>query len=94
MAKGLIQDANWRSSTLIVMESALILGAVGAGVYAQVGLAAGPAGLAGLLPKALVITTVCQLCLYWGDLYDNPHTGGNHTELLIRILQALGATCL
>ncbi|MFA5911170.1 MAG: TIGR03013 family XrtA/PEP-CTERM system glycosyltransferase, partial [Vicinamibacterales bacterium] len=49
---------------------------------------------AGLLPKALVITTVCQLCLYWGDLYDNPHTGGNHTELLIRILLALGATCL
>ena len=94
MAKGLIQDATWRSSTLIVMESALILGAVGVGVYAQLGAMAGAAGFAGLLPKALVITSICQLCLYWGDLYDNPHAGGNHTELLIRILQALGATCL
>ena len=94
MAKGLIQDATWRSSTLIVMESALILGAVGVGVYAQLGAMSGAAGFAGLLPKALVITSVCQLCLYWGDLYDNPHSGGNRVELLIRILQALGATCL
>lgn len=94
MAKGLIQDANWRSSTLIVMESAIILTAVWVGVYAQLGTTSGPAGLASVLPKALMITCVCQLCLYWGDLYDNPHWGGNHTELFIRILQALGATCL
>lgn len=94
MAKGLIQDANWRSSTLIVMESALILSAVGVGVYLQLGPRPGPVEMAGVLPKALVITIVCQLCLYWGDLYDNPHSGGNRVELLIRILQALGATCL
>ena len=94
MAKGLIQDANWRSSTLIVMESALILSAVGVGVYLQLGPRPGPVEMAGVLPKALVITIVCQLCLYWGDLYDNPHSGGNRVELLIRIQQALGATCL
>jgi sugar transferase (PEP-CTERM system associated) len=94
MAKGLIQDATWRSSTLIVMESALILGAVAAAVYVQVGGATGTAGLAGLLPKAFVIVIVCQLCLYWGDLYDNPHSSGSYIELMIRTLQALGATCL
>ncbi len=94
MAKGLIQDANWRSSTLIMMESVLILGAVATGVYVQLGNIAGPAGMAGLFPKALVIVIVCQLCLYWGDLYDNPRSGGSYLELLIRTLQALGATCL
>ena len=95
MAKGLIQDATWRSSTLIVMESALILGAVAAGVYVQLGADSSPAGFAGSMPKALVIVVVCQLCLYWGDLYDSPQTGTTHRlELLIRTLQALGAMCL
>jgi sugar transferase (PEP-CTERM system associated) len=94
MAKGLIQDATWRSSTLIVMESALILGAVAAGVYVQLGGVAALAGVGGLLPKAFVIVLVCQLCLYWGDLYDDPHSGGSYVELMIRTLQALGATCL
>lgn len=92
MAKGLIQDATWRSSTLIMTESALILGAVAAGVYLQFGTVL-DVGAAGLLPKALLIVTVCQLCLYWGDLYDHPRAG-NHLELLVRTLQALGATCL
>src|SRR5688572_9839539 len=95
MAKGLIQDATWRSSTLIVTESALILGAVAAAIYVQLGAESSPAGLAGSLPKALVIVVVCQLCLYWGDLYDSPQTGRKHRlELLIRTLQALGASCL
>ena len=35
MAKGLIQTATWRSTTLIVSESALILGAVAASVYVR-----------------------------------------------------------
>jgi sugar transferase (PEP-CTERM system associated) len=95
MAKGLIQEANWRSSTLIVMESALILGAVATAVYVQLGGVAGLAGAGGgLLPKAFLIVLVCQLCLYWGDLYDDPHSGGSYVKLLIRTLQALGATCL
>lgn len=94
MAKGLIQAATWRSSTLIVMESALILGAVVTAVYVQLGGVAGLAGVGGLLPKAFLIVMVCQLCLYWGDLYDDPHSGGSYVELMIRTLQALGATCL
>jgi sugar transferase (PEP-CTERM system associated) len=92
MAKGLIQPATWRSTTLIVSESALILSAVAAAAWVRLGGAPWPMTMADVLPKAIVITCICQLCLYYGDLYDNPHVGGNRTELLIRTLQALGAT--
>jgi sugar transferase (PEP-CTERM system associated) len=92
MAKGLIQTANWRSTTLIMSDTALILGAVAGSAYLRLGVEAWPLLVADMLPKALVITSVCQLCLYYGDLYDDPHAGGNRTELLIRILQALGIT--
>jgi len=94
MAKGLIQTANWRSTTLIVSETALIIGAVAVSVYLRVGGHAWPAVLADMLPKALVITSICQVCLYYGDLYDNPHVARNRAELLIRTLQALGVTLL
>ena len=57
MAKGLIQTANWRSTTLIVSETALIIGAVAASVYLRVGAHAWQAVLADMLPKALVITS-------------------------------------
>jgi sugar transferase (PEP-CTERM system associated) len=94
MAKGLIQAATWRSTTLIVSESALILSAVGVSVYFQLGHASWPWGLADILPGAVLMTSVCQICLYYGDLYDNPHVGGDRGELLIRTLQSLGATLL
>jgi sugar transferase (PEP-CTERM system associated) len=94
MAKGLIQTAHWRSTTLIVSETALILGAVVASAHFSVGGQPWPMVLADTLPKALVITSVCQLCLYYGDLYDDPHAGGSRTELFIRTLQALGITLL
>ena len=94
MAKGLIQTANWRSTTLIVSETALILGAVAVSAYVRHGAQAWPQLVADMLPKALVITSVCQLCLYYGDLYDDPEIGGNRAELLIRILRALGITLL
>jgi sugar transferase (PEP-CTERM system associated) len=94
MAKGLMQPATWRSTTLIVSESALILGAVSASVYLRPGAPVWPLGLAGILPKALLITCVCQMCLYYGDLYDNPQVGRNRAELLIRTLHSLGATFL
>jgi len=94
MAKGLIQAANWRSTTLIVSETALIIGAVAASVYLRVGGHAWPAVLADMLPKTLVITWICQICLYYGDLYDDPQVGKNRAELVIRTLQALGVTLL
>jgi sugar transferase (PEP-CTERM system associated) len=92
MAKGLIQTATWRSTTLIVSETALITGAVAASAYLRIGGLAWPGAVAEMLPKALLITSVCQLCLYYGDLYDDPHVGKNRAELLIRTMQALGVT--
>jgi sugar transferase (PEP-CTERM system associated) len=94
MAKGLIQTAHWRSTTLIVSETALILGAVVASAHFRVGGQPWPQVVADTLPKALVITSVCQLCLYYGDLYDDPQAGGSAKELFIRTLQALGITLL
>src|SRR3954469_21746479 len=94
MSKGLIQAASWRSSTLIMSETGLILGAVAVSAYVRLGAQAWPLLVADMLPKALVITLVCQLCLYYGDLYDDPRIAGNRTELLVRILRALGITLL
>ena len=62
--------------------------------YVRLGAQAWPLLVADMLPKALVITLVCQLCLYYGDLYDDPRVAGNRTELLVRILRALGITLL
>jgi sugar transferase (PEP-CTERM system associated) len=94
MAKGLIQTANWRSTTLVVSDTALILSAVAVTAYMRLGVHASPLLIAELLPKALLFTLVSQLCLYYSDLYDDPHVGGSRAELLIRILEALGITLL
>ena len=93
MAKGMMQPAGWRSTTLLVSEGALIFGVVAASGWVRLGEPAWPLGLA-MWPKALLITSICQLCMYYGDLYDNPHAGGDRGELIIRTLQALGATFL
>ena len=95
MAKGLIQDVTWRSTTLVVFENILIISAIGAGAYIRLGddtwdLIRLDHGLL----KALLISFVCQLCLYYGDLYDNPRLTIDHRELLVRIFQAFGATSL
>ena len=54
-------------------ETALILGAVVASAHFRVGGDShGRWSSPTTLPKALLITSVCQLCLYYGDLYDDP----------------------
>src|SRR4051812_42385167 len=94
MAKGLIQAAHWRLSTLIVSETALIATAISATAYARFGPDGWPFAAADIVPKALLATCVCQLCLYYSDLYDDPRAGGDNSALLIRTLQALGMTLL
>jgi sugar transferase (PEP-CTERM system associated) len=91
MAKGLIQPATWRSTTLIALESAVIFGALASAAYLELGVAVVPQGF---LAQAVLFTFVCQVCLYYGDLYDDPHAGGNRAELVVRTMQALGATLL
>ena len=46
-----------------------------------------------ILLKTLLIASVCQLCLYYNDLYDLNVTDSYH-ELFIRLLQALGASAI
>ena len=46
-----------------------------------------------ILLKTLLIASVCQLCLYYNDLYDLNVTDNYH-ELFIRLLQALGASAI
>ncbi len=43
--------------------------------------------------KAVLITIVCQICLYYNDLYDLKITD-TFFELTIRLLQALGASAI
>jgi sugar transferase (PEP-CTERM system associated) len=95
MATGLIPDVTWRSTTLVLFESVLIVSAIGGGAYVRLGNDAWELVLQeNGLPKALLISFVCQLCLYYGDLYGNPRLTVDHRELLVRIFQALGATSL
>jgi len=46
-----------------------------------------------LVLKILLITVVCQMCLYYNNLYDLKITD-SYTELLIRLMQALGAAAI
>jgi sugar transferase (PEP-CTERM system associated) len=95
MAKGLIQNATWRSTILVSFETSLIMSAVIAAAFVRLGSDAWILieSEGGLL-KALLIAYVCQVCLYYGDLYDDLRLGFDRTELVVRILHALGATAI
>jgi sugar transferase (PEP-CTERM system associated) len=95
MAKGLIQNVTWRSMTLVLLETVLIVAAIFGGAYLRLGDAAWDLVRDdGGLFKILLIAYVCQLCLYYLDLYDDARLAVDRGELLIRIFQALGATSL
>ncbi len=90
MSNILMQRLTWRSTTLIGFESLLIACAISIGVYLRL---AGAAPAAGLVPRVLLVIVVCQLCLYYRNLYEF-RVLANRSELLIRVLQALGAASL
>ncbi|WP_231716969.1 TIGR03013 family XrtA/PEP-CTERM system glycosyltransferase [Desulfosarcina ovata] len=46
-----------------------------------------------LVLKTLLIAFVCQMCLYYNDLYDMKVTD-SYQELIIRLMQALGASAI
>ena len=89
-----IHRLSLRSSGLIVFESLLIV----CGVATSTFLLKGPEGWQaflsdGGLVKALLVTAVCQLCLYYGDLYDLSGLR-DQRDLFVRLLRALGATAI
>ena len=77
---------------LVCFEAALIALAVGAGAWLRLG---GDARILFLVEfgwqKTLLVAVVCQLCLYYSDLYDF-RTVSDRRELFVRLTQALGAT--
>jgi sugar transferase (PEP-CTERM system associated) len=95
MPKGLLQQATSRLALLVGLEMLLILGAIVAAAYLRLGDGAWELFREeNALPKALLITYVCQLCLYYADLYDEMRITPDRRELLVRIFQALGATSI
>jgi sugar transferase (PEP-CTERM system associated) len=92
--RALLQGITTRALGLIAFESTLIVGAVLFASYVRLGfdglLSEGPRAIAG---KALFIAGVCQLCFYFGDLY-NLKVVSDRREMFIRIVQALGVTSL
>src|SRR3989441_4283068 len=95
MAKGLLQEVTWRSTTLVVAESALIVSAVTMSAFLRLGMGGLELLAAGtFIPRALLVAYVCQLCLYYNDLYDQPRLAADLRDLLVRILQALGASSI
>jgi sugar transferase (PEP-CTERM system associated) len=91
MNSAVLQRITWRSVTLITFESVLIASAIGLGVRMHLGAPdwTGP----DLLSKIVLMTLVCQACLYWRDMYDF-RVFGRPSDLLIRVLQGTGATAL
>jgi sugar transferase (PEP-CTERM system associated) len=87
-------SSNWRPVVLITGESCLLVGAVAAGCYVRLG-----EGTWWLLQhenglwKALLIVAVCQLSLYYADLYDLRGVTSVR-DLTTRLIEALGATSL
>jgi sugar transferase (PEP-CTERM system associated) len=92
----LIEHVNLRTALLIAFESILIVAAVAAATVLRLGIVDGTAllGTPDKFAKALLLAGVCQVCLYFGDLY-NLKIVSHRGELVIRILQALaGASAL
>ncbi len=80
-----------RVMALVVLETVLIVSAVGVAAYARLGAAGWDLlVLEHGLYKMLLVAVVCQTCLYFGDLY-NLRLATDRRELFIRIVQALGA---
>lgn len=93
MIKVLNQYFPRRWAVLLVGESLLILFALAAAVSLEAGGWPSNAPALGLGLKAVLITLVCQICLHYSDLYT-PNTRPSGSEVLARLLQALGIASL
>jgi sugar transferase (PEP-CTERM system associated) len=80
-----------RVAVLIAFETLLIVAAVATAAYIRLGEWAWAIMITeGGGYKALLVAAVCQLCLYYADLYDLRQVA-ERRELFVRIVQALGA---
>jgi sugar transferase (PEP-CTERM system associated) len=77
-----------RSLTIFAGELFLIFGSVALAASVQTG-----GHLDGSLWKIALVTIVCQLCLYYNDVYDLTLVHSSR-ELVVRLLQAVGAASI
>jgi sugar transferase (PEP-CTERM system associated) len=89
MARIFMQRVTWRMLALLASEALLIIGAVLLAAHARIGLDFTQIEVS----KALLIAAVCQLCLYYADLYDF-RVLCDRREVFLRLLQALGSASL
>ena len=83
-----------RSVVLLTGETCLLLTAVIAGTFLQLGpLAVRALSDGGGVLRVVLIVGVCQMCLHYADLYDLPRIQ-NVREFLVRLLLAVGATAV
>jgi sugar transferase (PEP-CTERM system associated) len=80
-----------RAATLVALETLLIVTAVAVAAYIRLGEWAGEIMLQEHgLAKTLLIAGVCQVCLYYAELYDL-RLVADRRELFVRMAQALGS---
>ena len=80
-----------RAVFLVAAEGVLIMTAIAVAAYIRLGdwmwtVMTEEHGI----PKALLLAAICQVCLYYADLYEVRRVS-DRGELLVRIVQALGA---
>jgi len=89
-----INRLSWRTAFLIGTETVLIVGSVIVATWIRLGADAfNLVGIVGALARIGLIALVCQVCLYYADLYDL-RIVADRRELFVRMLQALGITSL
>jgi sugar transferase (PEP-CTERM system associated) len=85
---------SWRPIVLIAGETCLLTAAVVLGTYVRLGSEAwAMVAFGDGIAKILLVVGVCQLCLYYADLYDLRGLTGAR-DLFVKLLHALGATSL
>lgn len=91
MIRLLLHRLTGRSLVLVTFETSLIFAAVMSASYIRLGEGASTvfANEDGV-PKLLLIAGVCQLCLYYADMYDL-RLVSDRRELCVGIVQALGS---
>src|SRR5258705_1644581 len=94
MIKVLNQYFPGRLFILLVTENVLILLGIWVGISYHLGSMRITSGdNPALFGKALLVTVICQFCLYYADIYDLRNIGSK-LEVCLRVLQALGAAAL
>jgi len=90
----LVSRFTWRSATLVMCEGLLIAGAIAAVLHVRLGVPVWHSADAGpLVGRLLLMTLICQACLYYRDLYEF-RLLATRAELIPRVLQSTAASAV